>query len=385
MHLLAIGAIDWKMRWSVTGVASDTVGHAPANPDRGAEYFTGPGDDGSFDTTHPFPNADLDMPGDRAAAMGGGATGGTDTYTGRSTDDADLRTEVWNSDDHYRRPRTRTGSQVASDESINRDHSRDFGDRTDSRPQARDGGEQGRAGTDGDDGLGHGGVVAEDRNWDDADPMFDGNPGAHEVQRRSGSTTPTKQRAMVDDGDAANEAPRRGERSDRVSSAAASNETDPMPMEFTRNRSGGDADGSGVAGDRFGDGVSGRSAHTSGDTASTSADADRGSGRISVSAERQNPYFRKMYSQLDKAIAFPRELALSLDQGEVIVMFSLATDGRVGSVRVTLPSGFEQFDSAVVAAVKSAGPFGKVPESVSKGKESIVVRLPYAFRNRMIR
>jgi TonB family protein len=400
--LLVLGAIDWKMGWTVSSPIGDSVADAPAAiggvgpvafvaltdeipPGLPLEHFTGPGDDGNFDDTHPFPRADIDMAGRRAAAAGGGDVGGTDTYTGRSGDDADLRTEMWNSDDEYRRPRTRTGRDVTSDESINRDRSRDYGDRTDPRTHAVDGAEQGRSGLDTGDGPGHGGVATADRDWDDADPMFDGAAGARAPQRRDGSTTPTRQRALVDDGDAANEAPRRGDKSDRVNTAAASNETDPMPIEFTTTRSGGDADGTGVAGDRSGDGVSTRSTRHDGDTAGTSTDTASGSGRIAVSAKRQNPYFRRMYSRLDKKIVFPKDLALSMDQGEVIVTFTLNADGSVGAVRVKLSSRFEQFDKAVIAAVKAAAPFGKVPTSVLEDKDAIVVKLPYAFRNRMIR
>lgn len=400
-HLLVLTAIDWKMNWTVSRAASnpvlDTPGPAMAvgsaqfvsliddiPPGVPLEYVNGPGDDGNFDDSHPFPNADVDMAGRRAAARGGGGAGGTDTYTGRSGDDADLRTEMWNSDDTYRRPRTRTGRDVTSDESINRDRNHDYGDRTDPRANAVDGAEVGRSGVDSGDGPGHGGVAFEDRNWDDADPMFDGAAGARAPQRRDGSTNPTRQRAKADDGDPANEAPRRGDKSDRVNTAAASNETNPMPIEFTTARSGGDADGEGVKGDG-GDGISERSRRTSGDTAGTSTDTAAGSGRLAVSARRQNPYFRRMYSRLDKAIVFPKDLAYSLDQGEVIVTFTLYANGKVGAARVKLSSGFEQFDRAVIAAVESAGPFGKVPESVGKGKDAIVVKLPYAFRNRIIR
>ena len=55
---------------------------------------------------------------------------------------------------------------------------------------------------------------------------------------------------------------------------------------------------------------------------------------------------------------FPKALALRLEQGETIVEFVVGVDGRLGDgPRVVKSSGFEEFDSAALRAVRRAAPF----------------------------
>jgi TonB family protein len=121
------------------------------------------------------------------------------------------------------------------------------------------------------------------------------------------------------------------------------------------------------------------------DSAATTADPARGPGRLSVRARRHDPYFRRMFQRLDEHIVFPRDLALSLRQGEVVVAFTLSASGDVSRLSVQKTSGFTAFDRQVISALRTAAPFGQVPAAVLRGHSAITVEVPYLFKNSLIR
>jgi TonB family protein len=92
-----------------------------------------------------------------------------------------------------------------------------------------------------------------------------------------------------------------------------------------------------------------------------------------------------MYRRLDQLVDFPRDLALDLDQGTVIATLVLDRDGRVADVRVTASSGYTGFDDAFTGAVRRAASFGPVPAALLGDRGALAVRVPYTFRNPMIR
>lgn len=336
----------------------------------------------SDDSTHPAPRAEVDTPGDRAATRGGGQPGGTDSWTGRE-DRENFATEVWNQPDRNRLTRrdTRDGRRATrSPESIARDRERGFGDRTETRRLARGGREQATAG--GVDATQPGGPpsVTAQPSWDEADPIFTGPAGSPRPQRVAGRTG-TRGEALIDVGDRATESERRGPVRDTLDVPGASNETDPAPIEMTAPRAGGESRG--VAGRQARDGMSRRGRGTG--SAASRADRERGEDSLTVEARRQHPYFRRMYRRVDRRIRFPRDLALSLRQGEVVVGFTLSAEGAISDLRVAQSSGFASFDQTVLDALLRAAPYGRVPRSILDGRSAIRVRAPYAFRNRLIR
>ncbi len=340
----------------------------------------GPADVASEGAGHPLPNADVDLPGARAASRGGGAEGGSDTWTGRN-DAEEWRAQSWNDPEHYRLSRHKTGTRRASDEALERRPDKTFDDRTNAvRRRAR----RGQAGAAPADAAG--------TEPSHAPALADEGPDAEVAARDpaptrvTGAVDPTPRAAHVDQGAAATDASRRGAASDDTDAAGASNERNPGRFDMTRPRAGGDADGAGVAGPRPGDGVSARGVGlANASTAALRAAIDQAPGPAATRARRQNPYFRRMYAAMDRLIEFPEELALNFDQGEVIVRFTLFRDGRVGDVVVEKSSGFAKFDRQVTRAVGRAGPYGPVPESIIGNRAHIVVRAPYAFRNPLIR
>jgi TonB family protein len=191
-------------------------------------------------------------------------------------------------------------------------------------------------------------------------------------------------RPLVARGQRAVESDQRGRAADRFETAAASDETDPAVLELSRPSAGGRGE-SGVAGAAKESGVSARGRRTGSDTAATRSAARHGSGRASVRASRQNEYFRRMYERVDRLVIYPRELALSLEQGVVVVIFTLHADGHISDLSVAKSSGFKEFDSEVKKALARAAPFGEVPAAVRGTSDRVSIKAPYTFSNPLIR
>jgi TonB family protein len=82
---------------------------------------------------------------------------------------------------------------------------------------------------------------------------------------------------------------------------------------------------------------------------------------------------------------FPRDLAIALQQGEVVLAVRVRHDGSVEDVSVRCSSGFEQFDALAIGAVQDAGPFPPPPPEVlfRQGRNHLVLELPMRYRNPM--
>ena len=76
-----------------------------------------------------------------------------------------------------------------------------------------------------------------------------------------------------------------------------------------------------------------------------------------------NRYNLELRRRVHDAYSFPKDLALRLEQGETIVRFTVAPDGRLsGAAEVVKSSGFVGFDQAALDAVAKALPFPKMPD-----------------------
>jgi protein TonB len=79
-------------------------------------------------------------------------------------------------------------------------------------------------------------------------------------------------------------------------------------------------------------------------------------------ARRYERYELEIRQRVNRVLEFPKPLALRLEQGVTIVYFVVGTDGRVADgPRVVKSSGFEEFDSAAVRAVRRGAPFPPMP------------------------
>jgi len=336
-------------------VSVDVRAVPAATPALGAVILTvpGPADVASDSPASPLPNADLDSPGVQAAAAGGGAEGGVPTWTGRHDSEA-WRAQLWNDPDAYRIPRVRTAADRATSQSITR--------RPDPRldAQVRRRAPLARAGASGEAGG--------DR------------PLGQEGDVRTDAARPT-----VKEGATAVEADRHGAVRDDTTSAQASNERSPGLFEMTQARAGG-TDGEGAAGRDGGDGASAESSRDRGEGASTADLPARAGGVPAMRARPQDLWLKLLFARVQQRVIWPRSLAVSFDQGEVVVAFSLRnTDGTLVDVQVTTSSGYAEFDDAVVAAIRSAAPFGPIPTELQTARGALRVSAPFAFENPIIR
>jgi protein TonB len=141
-----------------------------------------------------------------------------------------------------------------------------------------------------------------------------------------------------------------------------------------------------VLGPSAGAGNSARAPRLGSGQGGTPADlAQRAGGKASTTARAQNAYFRWLFKRCHQQLVYPRTLATALEQGELVVSFTLRTDGSVADVKVSRPSGFPEFDDAAIVAVRRAAPFGPVPVAVSGGRDALHISWPITFANPLIR
>ena len=120
---------------------------------------------------------------------------------------------------------------------------------------------------------------------------------------------------------------------------------------------------------------------------SRSAPMGHGPGSYGASAvdPRMVAYKRRIKARLDPywANAFPRWAIADLRQGRVAVAFEILANGRVQNVRVTRPSGIDEFDRNCVAAILRASPFEPIPMEL--GVRSIRWEISFDVSNPVVR
>lgn len=93
-------------------------------------------------------------------------------------------------------------------------------------------------------------------------------------------------------------------------------------------------------------------------------------------------YFRKIYRKIQPLWKFPKELEVRMEQGEVLVEFTLVRSGAIASVRIKRSSGYESFDKNAVNAVRRASPFTPIPPALGTRLKIVA---PFEFSNPLIR
>ena len=77
-------------------------------------------------------------------------------------------------------------------------------------------------------------------------------------------------------------------------------------------------------------------------------------------------YKLEIGQRVNGVLEFPKALALRLEQGETIVYFVVGVEGRLSEgPRVVKSSGFQEFDSAALRAVRRAAPFRPCPTAAT--------------------
>jgi protein TonB len=99
---------------------------------------------------------------------------------------------------------------------------------------------------------------------------------------------------------------------------------------------------------------------------------------------RYDRYKLEIRQRVNGVLEWPKALALRLEQGETIVYFKVSAEGRLSEGPwVTKSSGFQEFDSAAVRAVRRAAPFPPMPDAANA--RPLPVSMPVTFDNPVVR
>jgi TonB family protein len=97
-------------------------------------------------------------------------------------------------------------------------------------------------------------------------------------------------------------------------------------------------------------------------------------------------YFRRLHAKIDPlwADAFPRSALIELQQGTVILEFTVFADGRaVVSWPPVRPSGVDEFDRNCADAIRRAAPFPPIPPQLGASQLRIVA--PFVANNPIVK
>ena len=157
---------------------------------------------------------------------------------------------------------------------------------------------------------------------------------------------------------------RPGKAADDDALRAASNELHPGLTDFTRPAS------PAVAASHDGRGPGSRAGAVARPTSGTAPielglpdrDAAAAEANERARARRYQRYELEIQQRINKALEFPKPLALRLEQGLTVVYFVVGANGQLADgPRVVKSSGFAEFDTAAVRAVRRAAPFPPMP------------------------
>ena len=103
---------------------------------------------------------------------------------------------------------------------------------------------------------------------------------------------------------------------------------------------------------------------------------------LSTPDSRYVDYFRGIYRKVQPLWLFPKKLEIMMEQGDVLVQFTIESNGQIDNLRVRKSSGYREFDHNVVAAIRKAAPFRPIPEGLG---QRLHVLAPFEFANPMVR
>jgi protein TonB len=102
---------------------------------------------------------------------------------------------------------------------------------------------------------------------------------------------------------------------------------------------------------------------------------------LSTSDRRYVDYFRGIYRKVNPLWLFPKELEIMMEQGNVLIQFTILKDGTVKNVRIRKSSGYPKFDQNVVVAILKAAPFKPIPNGLG---QRLDILAPFEFSNPMV-
>lgn len=93
---------------------------------------------------------------------------------------------------------------------------------------------------------------------------------------------------------------------------------------------------------------------------------------------KYHSYFLKLKRQIEGVWNYPRESVMRGEQGELLVIFTIARDGRLEGVRIIHSSLHPRLDDEAIRAIRVAAPYSPFPESW--GLEKLNVRAIFSYR-----
>lgn len=112
-----------------------------------------------------------------------------------------------------------------------------------------------------------------------------------------------------------------------------------------------------------------------------------GTGAGSARERAHARYEAEIRARVNRALVFPRALAVRLLLGETMLSFSVDAGGHLdGAVAVTKSAGYEEFDRAATDAVRRAAPFPSLPAEIAREtRQARSFSLRVTFANPVIR
>ena len=109
-------------------------------------------------------------------------------------------------------------------------------------------------------------------------------------------------------------------------------------------------------------------------------------GALDTGDPRYVRWYLTQRRRVQRALTFPRERALAMDQGLTVVSLRVNRDGTLaGPPRRKRSSGFDDFDAAALRAIRAAAPFEPLPDALAPGREVLQLDMTVDFQNPMFR
>lgn len=107
-----------------------------------------------------------------------------------------------------------------------------------------------------------------------------------------------------------------------------------------------------------------------------------GGGQAEAGGERYTRWYVEQRARITRALVFPRERQLSLDQGTTVLRLSIGRDGGLlEAPRLLRSSGFGDLDQAALTAVLRSAPLSPLPPEIAPGLDRISLTVPVEFWN----
>jgi TonB family protein len=109
-------------------------------------------------------------------------------------------------------------------------------------------------------------------------------------------------------------------------------------------------------------------------------------GVLDTSDARYVRWFMELRARVQRALVFPEERALAMDQGTTVYRVIVGRDGRMKATPTLVrSSGFVDLDKAAVSAILEAAPFAPLPLELLPERPEVAILMPVQFWNPMVR